>query len=322
MLNSMTTLLAARRLVGAPALLALAFLIGCTPAATPTPTPNSSPTTPPTPSPSPSPTPSPTVSGINHSTDPAAVVLRMEQGGGLMPMEFLTTAAPDFTLYGDGTVIYRPADTRANDPLGGQGMLPYKVGHLDEEGVQALLRFALGEGRLLNAKAHYENNTLADAGTVTFTLNAADLSKVVSIYGLGNEDDPNLPQDALDRRGFEALVNQLGTFEARGNNGELGAVTDYDPAFYRVFLLGANDGVPQNPAIDWPWDELTVTDFQPTADDTRPRANLTKAQVSEVETVPTGGRSFIYVKGTQPDQLYTVGIRPLFPDDLKAEGLG
>jgi hypothetical protein len=43
--------------------------------------------------------------------------------------------------------------------------------------------------------------------------------------------------------------------------------------------------------------------------------------VSEIETVPTGGRSFIYVKGTEPDQLYTVGIRPLFPDDLKAEGL-
>ena len=31
-------------------------------------------------------------------------------------------------------------------------MLPYQVGHLDEDGVQALLRFALGEGRLLNAK--------------------------------------------------------------------------------------------------------------------------------------------------------------------------
>lgn len=320
MLNSMTSISAARRLIGAPTLLALAFLVGCTPGATPTPTPNSSPTTPPSPSPSPSPTPSPTVSGISHSTDPAAVVLRWEQGGGLMPMEFFTTAAPEFTLYGDGTVIFKPVDTRAGDPFGGQGMLPYQVGHLDEEGVQALLRFALGEGRLLNAKANYENNGVADAGTTTLTLNAGGLAKVVNIYALGMED-PNLPQDAVDRQGFQALVDQLGTFEARGQRGELGEVTDYDPAFYRVFLLGANGAVPQNPAVDWPWDDVTVTDFKPTGDDTRPRANLTKAQVSELEAVPTGGRSFIYVKGSEPDQLYTVGIRPLFPDDLKTEGL-
>ena len=66
---------------------------------------------------------------------------------------------------------------------------------------------------------------------------------------------------------------------------------------------------------------MSVADFKTTADDTRPKANLTKAQVSEVETVPTGGRSFIYVNGSEPDRLYTVGIRPLFPDDLKAEGL-
>ena len=70
----------------------------------------------------------------------------MESGGGFVPMEFLLTQAPQFTLYGDGTVIYKPTDTRASDPMGGQGMLPYQVGHLDEDGVQALLRFALGEG--------------------------------------------------------------------------------------------------------------------------------------------------------------------------------
>ena len=138
-----------------------------------------------------------------------------------MPMEFFTTAAPEFTLYGDGTVIFKPVDTRAGDPFGGQGMLPYQVGHLDEDGVQALLRFALGEGRLLNAKANYENNMVADAGTTTLTLNAGGLNKVVNIYALGMED-PNLPQDVADRQGFQALTDQLGTFEQRGQRRRAG----------------------------------------------------------------------------------------------------
>jgi len=245
----------------------------------------------------------------------------MESGGGFVPMEFLLTQAPSFTLYGDGTVIYRPTDTRAGDPFGGQGMLPYLVGHLDEDGVQALLRFALGEGRLLNAKPNYENNMVADAGSTIFTLDAAGVQKVVSIYALGM-DDPNLPQDAADRQGFQKLADQLNTFEARGQNGELGEITKYDPDFYRVFLMDATEAVPQNPALDWPWDDLTPADFQTTADDTRPQANLDKAHVAEVETVPSGGRSFVYIKAADGgDKLYSVGIRPLFPDEMASAGL-
>jgi len=200
-------------------------------------------------------------------------------------------------------------------------MLPYQVGHLDEDGIQALLRFALGEGRVLNAKPQYDNMMVADAGSTIFTLNAAGLQKVVNVYALGM-DDQNNPQDATDRKGFQTLADQLNTFEARGKNGELGQISNYDPAFYRVFLMDANEVVPQNPAIDWPWTDLTPAAFTATADDSRPKANLDKAHVSAVETVPSGGRTFIYVKPPDGgDQLYSVGIRPLFPDELKAEGL-
>jgi hypothetical protein len=250
------------------------------------------------------------------------VILRMESGGGFFgPMEFMLTQAPQFTLYGDGTVIYQQTDTRAGDPFGGRGLLPFLVGHLDEEGIQALLRYALGEGRLLGARANYENNQVADAGSTIFTLNAAGLSKTVSVYALGMED-PNLPADLADRRGFQALSEQLGTFEARGTGGELGDVTPYDPAFYRVFLLAAQDVQPQAPPTEWPWPDLTPAYFKTTADDTRPTANLDKEHVSKLETVPTGGRAGLYVKTTDGvEQVYSVGIRPLFPDELAAAGL-
>jgi hypothetical protein len=296
--------------------LLLGLLVGCTGGPGTTPSPTGSPT----PTPTPSPTPTPTSGDIEHSTDPAAVILRMESGGGLMPMEFFLTQAPQFTLYGDGTVIYQHTDTRANDPMGGQGLLPYLVGHLDEDGIQGLLRFALGDGRLLNAKPTYENNTCADCATVTFTLNAAGLTKVVSIYALGQED-PNFPADGADRRGFQQLAETLSGFELRGTNGELGGITPYDPPFYRVFLLAAQ-GESVVPPLDWPWADLTPADFKTVGDDTRPKTNLDKAHVAKLETVPTGGRSGLYVKTTDGvEQLYSVGIRPLFPDELAAEGL-
>jgi hypothetical protein len=136
MLNKMTSNAPARRLLGAPIILLVGLLVGCNVGPGASPTPTGSPTTPPTPSPTPSPTPGPTAGEIDHPTEASAVILRMESGGGFVPMEFLLTQAPSFTLYGDGTVIYQ--QTGDAGPLGGQGLPPFRVGHLDEDGVQAL----------------------------------------------------------------------------------------------------------------------------------------------------------------------------------------
>ena len=75
----------------------------------------------PTPTGSPSPTParlrrpSPTFNPeqIEHPTGANDIVLRMEQGGGFVPFELRSiTQSPQFTLYGDGTVIFQPIDNR------------------------------------------------------------------------------------------------------------------------------------------------------------------------------------------------------------------
>jgi hypothetical protein len=310
------------RLIGVPIIVSLCLFVGCSPIG---PTGSATPTIP-TPTPSQTPTssssPSPTAGAIAHPTDSHAVVLREESGGGLVPMEFLLTQAPDFTLYGDGTVIYHQTDTRANDPMGGQGLLPYLVGHLDEDGIQALLAFALGQGRLLNAKPNYENNQVADAGSTTFTLNAAGLAKMVNVYALGMNDGA-APGELADRQGFELLVQQLGTFEQRGKNGELGEIAPYDPAVYRVYLISSEGAPPQVPPIDWPWPDLTPADFKLTdnVNNARNFGNLDKDHVSKLEKTPTGGRSGLYVKASD-GTVYSVAIRPLFPDELAAAGLG
>ena len=60
------------------------------------------------------------------------------------------------------------------------------------------------------------------------------MQKVVSIYALG-QTDPNMPQDAVDRAGFQKLVDQLMTLEQRGQAGKLGEYTIKDDG---TVLLG------------------------------------------------------------------------------------
>jgi hypothetical protein len=279
-------------------------------ATTPPTNPPTNPPTPAGPTPTPSPTPAPTFNSeqIQHPTGAKDIVLRMEQGGGFVPMNFLVTQAPQFTLYGDGTVIFQQIDTRESDPIGGQAYLPWLVGHLDEDGVQALLRFALGTGRLAGAKETYDNPMVADAGSTIFTLNAAGLQKVVNIYALFEGPDPNVP-DQADRAGFSQLQAVLNNFATQDG---LGDVTPYDANFYKV-ILQEGFGEPVGTAVDWPWDDLTTADF-PAGDEPGGIAILDKAHVEKLLETPNGGH--IGVWAHDPDgNLIQLGVRPLLPDE-------
>ena len=76
--------------------------------------------------------------------------------------------------------------------------------------MQALLRYALGTGRLLNAKETYDNGQIADAPTTIFNLNAGGLQKVVNVYALSEMTEPG--PDAADRNGFSQLYALLSNF--------------------------------------------------------------------------------------------------------------
>ena len=292
-------------------ILALAGLIAAcnagpgatTPPATQGPTP-----TPAGPTPSPSPTPAPTFGQgqIQHPTGANDIVLRMEQGGGFMPMNFSITQAPQFTLYGDGTVIFQQIDNRGA-PFGTLGYLPWLVGHLDEEGIQALLAFAMGPGRLANAKDNYDNPMIADAGTHVFNLNAAGEEKVVNVYALGLEGQPG--PDQADRAGFSQLAAVLNDFASQDG---LGDVVAYEPEFYKVVLVEAF-GNPVGAPIDWPWTDVDPDDFA-SGDEPGAIKILDAEHVAELMEVPNGGHIGIWV--TDPDdKLVQLAVRPLLPDE-------
>jgi len=158
-------------------------------------------------SPSEAPGDTPASETIDHPSGPTDVILRFEEGGGFVMPAFLATQAPHFTLYGDGTIVFR---NPMLDPLESSGsifpMRPFRTAKLSEDQVQDLLITALGEHGLGVARPEYRNDLVADAATAVFTVNAGGVNKTVSIYALGleMENDP----DAAARKAFAALFEK------------------------------------------------------------------------------------------------------------------
>jgi hypothetical protein len=230
----------------------------------------------------------------------------MEVGGGFVPMGFFLTQAPTFTLYGDGTVIFQQIDNRAN--AFDSGRLPWLVGHLDEEAIQALLNFALTQGRLANAREQYDQGMVADAPTTVFVLNAGGQAKTVSVAALSELPDPG--PDAADRQGFLQLSQVLSTFQ---NQEELGDVEPYQAELYRV-VLTEGFGQPVGEAIEWPWEDVAPEDFV-AGDEPGAIAHLDGEHVAGLLEVPTGGHPGVWVLDPDENQVQ-MGVRPLLPDEV------
>jgi len=225
---------------------------------------------------------------------------------------FLATQAPIFTLYGDGTIVFRNPAAASPPAVGNvQPFGPFRTAKLTEEQIQGLLEMALGEGGLGVARPNYTNNSVADASTAVFTVNAGGLKKTVSIYALGIEA-PGV-QDAPARAAFQRLAERLGNFD---DNGAF-ATQVYAPERYRGILMEGFAGDPGAKA--WPWNDTQPSDFAMPAD---PNAFqmatrvLTVAQVEALGIRPyEGGFQGLTVSGPGDGKLYSLSLRPLLPDD-------
>ena len=268
-------------------------------------------------SPGPSPTASvPGLGAIDHATGASDVVLRYDQGGGFVAPSFTASQAPIFTLYGDGTIVFR---NQTLELPAAQGSVtrqnPLRTAKLSEEQVQDLLAYALGEGNLGIARAQYLDMQIADASTGTFTINAGGLKKSVAVYALGMEVVPGVPDQAA-RAAFARLAERLGDFDRGGT-----IATDvYSPAAYRGGLMdGTGMVVPDVRA--WPWKDIKPADFVGPAD---PNAfqmatrTLTPDEVAGLGVDgPEGGFGGMVLSGPSDGKLYSLAVRPLLPDETQ-----
>ncbi len=287
-------------------------LLACGSGATPSTVPSAAPSGGPSGDPSAAPSGTPNVGAVEHKTGATDVILRYDEGGGFMMAGFAASQAPPFTLYGDGTVIFRNPMLEMPAAQGSvQTFNPMRTAKLSEEQIQELLILALGEGGLAAARPNYENNMVADAGTTIFTIDAGGIQKTVSIYALGL-DDPS-GQDAVARTAFKKFADRLADFDQGGS-----IATDvYTPDAYRVSLI-ESPGIVAPDTREWPWTDLTVADFKPAADPNGlqfPHRTMAPAEIDMLNVKDyAGGFNGLVLRGTDK-KLYTVALRPLLPED-------
>jgi hypothetical protein len=280
------------------ALLALAALVGCRPAAAPS--------------------PSPGAGDIGHRTGATDVVLRYEEGGGFVAPGFLVTAGPWFTLYGDGTAIFR--DRLAPQPARiGQVTIsaPYFSVKLTDEQVQSLLQFAIGPGGLALAKDSYEL-PIADAPTTLFTLEAGGLERRVTVNGLG------ISVAASESAPDAQILGQLAALRMRlaGFSTAVDGEQPWVPDRYRGVLMESAGGDIAG-AVAWPWPAIKVADFTRTGEPDGlqfPSRVMTPAEVASlgVGHLEGGATGFVLrPPGPPMGAPFRFAVRVLLPDEVR-----
>jgi hypothetical protein len=260
---------------------------------------------------SPTPTPAPTAdpSAIGHATGATDVVFRFEEGGGFVPMDFFTTQAPQFTLYGDGTVIFRDStQTGQQNPNPNiVAQVPFQTVRFDEAAMQAFLKFALADSGLGVARSSYRPGNVADMPTAVFTINAGGVSKTVSVEALGS-DDAQSP-DAPILKALAALGERVRAF-GPAVEGE----TTWIPTRWRGVLVEDQAGA----HAVWPWKDIAPAGFVVQAGDDAPQFPIRTMTPAEVDVLGLtdidGGFSGLGLAG--PDgKAYRFSLRPLLPDE-------
>ncbi len=269
------------------------------------------PAAPPSGSGSASPSPAPTVAGIDHATGRGDVLLRLEQGGGFIGPEWFVMNVPIFSLYGDGTVIFRNDRESPPEPTDGVGRnLQFRTARLSEDQIQALLDSAINEGGLGVARAQYDPGNIMDAGSTIFTIKAGGVEKTVTAVALEMRDQPS-PDSAI-----LAALTRLADRLRKLDEGGVYTTETYTPDRYRA-LLWEPGFVSETPPRAWPWPELKVSDFIAPAGDgpTFPRRVMSPAEAARLG-IPNieGGFQALPMKG--PDgKTYLFALRPLLPDE-------
>lgn len=249
---------------------------------------------------------------IAHATGPTDVVLRYDRGPDIGISELAGEQfdpGPEFSLYGDGTVIFRDSTGGAppGDPRVVRGQ-PFRIGRLDRADTQALLRYALDEGGLTAACERYESNDTDASDTHILTVRAGGLVKRIDVGG----PSPLGP-----------LLQELGAFElAPGTATRVWAPDRYWGTLFEATTAIASGLLPKPSEVGsapWPWPRLTPADF--TGRDEGgwigyPRRVMSSAEASALNLSEGGGVvQRTYIVGPDDTSIYSFSLWPMAPDE-------
>ena len=181
-----------------------------------------------------SPDASPSASATAHT---GAVILQMDVCCGFVTQTVRQLSMPTFTLYADGTAIYRPATGGTYD-----APPPLRQARLTPAQLDELLAYAAGPGGLAAADEVYDDRFVTDQPTTTLSIVSPDLTKTVSVYALGFPPPTAGPNDQ-ELAALTALAATLSDFDAQVAAGHAQADGLYQPTHYlaTVTLMSSAD---------------------------------------------------------------------------------
>jgi hypothetical protein len=166
-------------------------------------------------------------------------VIQMNEEAGLLPrLDVLALSFPEFTLFGDGTLVYH---TRT----------AYYQTHLDEPAIQGLLAQAITDTRFFDLEPFYNEPNVYDASAlrVQVVANGQDHTSGALALGLIAADQ-SAPPDAPRAR-LLRFVTALRALMPEGG-------PPYVPAAVTLYAEGGSPAAPADPAPPWPLPGVTL----------------------------------------------------------------
>ncbi len=255
--------------------------------------------------------------GINSPTGSGQLVLRIERGGGFVPVEYHLTNLPMVSLYGDGLLVTPGAQIQIYP---GPALPALSQQRLSPEAIQLLLQAAIDAG--LDKGRDYTDlgsMMVADAPTTTFTLTVDGQTHTTQVYALDFDLGPQ--PDGMSEEEFQARKDLL-AFQTKASDLTWlpdGSVTDqgtYRVTALRIFSspYQPDESLPQAP-IEWPLMpglELFGGSFENAPGGMRCGTVAADAAVS---LLPLAEQANQLTPWTSDGARYGLLFRPLLPDE-------
>ncbi|HUF59547.1 MAG TPA: hypothetical protein VMR89_08730 [Actinomycetota bacterium] len=253
--------------------------------------------------------------GIDHSTAPDDVLVRIEFEGGFTPIEWTYTNMPSFALYGDGTLVLPGAQIEIYPAPALPAISARRIG---EPGIQAFLEEILDALATIPADLNDLGFMYAtDVPTTVITVSAGGVDRTIRAYGLAEltERPEGMPEEEYRARvRLQELVTKLGTLETWLPEGSLGPESAYEASGARLFAGKYRKvDLPQDPS-PWPLEGALAT-FGETTDD----LGLYRCGVVEGSDWTTvreaASRANQLTPWTDAEKTFSILFRPLLPDE-------
>jgi len=251
--------------------------------------------------------------GSTPSSGSDQVVLRIEQSGGFVAVQYNLTRMPMLSLYGDGLYV-TPGPQIEIYP--GPALPALAQQRLTPEAVQLLIQAAIDAG--LDSDHSYTTMMVSDAPTTTFTLTIDGETHTTDVYALdfdmhgakGMAKDEE--QARKDLAAFQAKATDLGWLPS-------GSVTDegmYQPSALRIFSgpYEGDENLHQSP-IAWP---LTpgLAEFGDAQDNALGGMRCGTVSADAAATlIPLAEQANQLTPWTSDGVRYGLWFRPLLPDE-------